>query len=613
MSTPGFHIIRLALTGSEVEDAEVRFGNGLNVVTGPSDTGKTFILQCIDYMCGAGSRPPAIPEASRYDAIEMRIKARRDNQEMTLRRSLSGGAFRLSAEGQEDRILGPQHQGDNVNTLSYFLLELTGLAGKKVRKNQRGETRTLSFRDLAHLAIISEEAVIRSSSPVLTGQYVNKTVEKSVFRLLLSGQDDSSVVAVDDSRVSEARIDAKIELLQQLIEQAQRECEELGLDASLAELQNQLSRIEAIYQQATGELSQAEMSVGEVEQSRRDTWKQLRQVESRLDVLAGLGQRFDLLNQQYISDLHRLEAISEAGIRLGQLNEERCPVCGAPAEHHDEEHQGSAEDLVTVAVACAREAQRVRTLIEDLSITQRDVAAETEELQEIRLQRQTALDTLRMEINERLRPRMQALLQGVRQSQEQRELIHHKVELLKRLDELRNIVDTLAGEQAGSPTSATNQDVPTADVEQFCREVEHRLQAWQFPDVGRVTFDSTTWDVIIGGRPRTSHGKGVRAVTHAAFSMSILSHCIRRQLPHPGIVIIDSPLVVYREPDVDEAGFTQDVKGQFFRDVAASFAESQIIVLENEAVPDALMTEFGATVIRFTGTNVGRWGFLARD
>ncbi len=63
MSHIGFVITRLALTGPNRADAELLFRRGLNVVTGPSDTGKTFAFQCIDFMLGASTPPKAIREA----------------------------------------------------------------------------------------------------------------------------------------------------------------------------------------------------------------------------------------------------------------------------------------------------------------------------------------------------------------------------------------------------------------------------------------------------------------------------------------------------------------------------------------------------------------------
>ena len=41
----GFYISQVQVTGPEKKDAIIEFSKGLNVVSGPSDTGKSYLLQ----------------------------------------------------------------------------------------------------------------------------------------------------------------------------------------------------------------------------------------------------------------------------------------------------------------------------------------------------------------------------------------------------------------------------------------------------------------------------------------------------------------------------------------------------------------------------------------
>ena len=207
MGEYGFHLVRLTLSGAGLVDADVRFGTGLNVISGPSDTGKTFILQCIDFLLGARTKPEEVPEARGYELAQLELQEKEDAASYTLTRSLHGGDFTLKRPDGREEVLAEQHAAGRVDTVSQFLLEMTGLTNKLLRTNQRGKTRSLSFRDLAHLIVISEEDILRSESPILSGQYIRRTAEKSVFRLLLSGVDDSSVVAADERRISRARVE----------------------------------------------------------------------------------------------------------------------------------------------------------------------------------------------------------------------------------------------------------------------------------------------------------------------------------------------------------------------------------------------------------------------
>lgn len=313
----GFALRRLALIGPGKAPAEVTFTRGLNVIAGPSDSGKSFIAQCLDYALGGGAAPKEIAEAEGYSSVVIDIEANSDGRIYSLERSLRGGGVRCKTNGQPDRVLAAKHQGGKEDTVSQFLLHLSGLGTKKVRTNEQGKTRPLSFRDIARLVIIDEETVIKENSPVLSGQVISKTVESGVFRLLLTGTDDSSIIAKEDSKVAKGRQAGKVELLEGLLKGTRGRLAELGEVSSLAEERDRLTRIEASIQTALVERNAAQASVVPLQTKRSTAWKALKAVESKLAVLSELQTRFDLLEQQYESDLRRLEAIAEAGVRLG--------------------------------------------------------------------------------------------------------------------------------------------------------------------------------------------------------------------------------------------------------------------------------------------------------
>ena len=229
MSKYGFKLIQLSLTGQGLEDATIPFSEGLNVIYGPSDTGKTFIVQCIDFIFGRNTPPKAIPEARGYDSISLVISPWDSPKELKLTRSLKGGALMLFAEGHLPRQLSEKHNANSVDCVSRFLLSLTGLDGKRVRKNQKGETNSISFRDLARLVVVDEEEVIGQRSPYLSGRPVSATKERSVFQLLLTGVDDSLIIAIEDPKISKARNEAKAEVIHQLLYESIKELDEMEL------------------------------------------------------------------------------------------------------------------------------------------------------------------------------------------------------------------------------------------------------------------------------------------------------------------------------------------------------------------------------------------------
>jgi predicted nuclease with TOPRIM domain len=608
----GFHIRRLALTGAGLEAAEVEFAAGLNVISGPSDTGKTFILQCIEYGLGASSRPDELPEAEAYDKVVLEIEAVSNGSRYVLERALRGGDVAVTHPDGSTEQLRAKHAAGHTDTVSHFLLQLSGMDGKEVRKNQRGVTRTLSFRDLRKLVVVSEQEVIRESSPLHTGQFTTRTAERSVFRLLLTGRDDSAVVAAEDRRESRVRVEAKSEVLQVILDQLRDQIAEQPFDGDVNSLRNQIDLLDSSYQAVEERLSERGNVMAGFEERRRSLWSRLRDIRGRLDVLSGLSERFSLLAEQYLSDLRRLEAIAEAGSRLGEIGVERCPVCGALPGHHDHEHVDNSAGPDVVTQSATAEANRIRTLMDDLDTTRQEVAIERDGLLSEQEKLQAELAEVTTAIQEELRPRAQESAIELREAASNRQQVQRSLELLERVQTLEQQIQDVQAEDVSSARQEF-ASLPTSAAEEFAQEVQARLAAWRFPDLDRVTFSDTDWDVVISGRSRTSHGKGVRAVTHAAFTTGLLRYCASRDKPHPGFVLIDSPLVVYREPDPDGVTLDASVKSAFFADLASAFGAEQVILLENDEPPDEVAARDDVNIIRFTKRGDGRYGFISTE
>ena len=130
-----------------------------------------------------------------------------------------------------------------------------------------------------------------------------------------------------------------------------------------------------------------------------------------------------------------------------------------------------------------------------------------------------------------------------------------------------------------------------ATLRGFSDEIAARLQAWGVPGADRTTFDKNDQDIISGDQKRSAHGKGVRAILHSAFTLGLAQYCFDRELPHPGFVILDSPLVTYRAPeDIEAAGedvLPASVAAQFYADVQDG-VDGQVIVLENTDPPNGV-------------------------
>jgi hypothetical protein len=186
----------LHVSGPNTEPANADFLPGLNVINGPSNTGKSHILRLIDYVLGAQNPPEPIAEQALYDLVHLGV-AMDDGSEKTLVRALQGGEIRI-IDGLIKARPEPK-QGVSVSarhsakvSLSKILLEQLGAAGARIQTKAAGATRDLSFRDLDSYALFNETKIQAETSPVLSGQYILKPAETAVFKYILTGVDDSA-------------------------------------------------------------------------------------------------------------------------------------------------------------------------------------------------------------------------------------------------------------------------------------------------------------------------------------------------------------------------------------------------------------------------------------
>jgi hypothetical protein len=130
-----------------------------------------------------------------------------------------------------------------------------------------------------------------------------------------------------------------------------------------------------------------------------------------------------------------------------------------------------------------------------------------------------------------------------------------------------------------------------------------------------------TSDVTIGGKERADSGKGVRAILHAAVNVATLIFCRERGLPHPGFLVLDTPLLTYREPLTSKYGELSEDEAEikrtslathFYNHLANLEGLGQIIIIENSDPPSDL--DKPPNIEIFTGRrDSGRFGlFIAK-
>lgn len=602
----GFYIREMRLTGSEVDDAFIKFERGLNIVSGASNTGKTYIFQCIEYMMGASQPPKKIHEARKYTHILMEIETN-DKVVISLKHQINDKIIYAAFTSIDnfDKIqkyipLDIKHDATNNDNISMFFLNRIGVKDiVSLKKNKNGEKQTLSFRNICHLTNIDELSIIKEISPILSGQYVSATAEKSIFKYFLSGVDDEKCDQIEDVKLRKAKIHSVIDFISEEI---------ATFNETLQNVENELSICETMEQD---DLIALEAEIEEFENNLKAKLAQKKQLNKQIDEklsekqrLQALQDRFGLLEQHYHSDLERLQFIEEGADFILQVEKVPCPVCHSNMNTIDLT-PAISDDLT---LAYQNEQQKIEMQLLDLKDTVKSLMTQISLIDIEVAELQNLLNLVDNEITN-IKPQLKLFKAIIKRNENYIKLNNQKEYIAAEIS--RKTALKVAYEEnskKAQPLLQYKGEVSSELLDDFCAEIEETLTDWCFDEFGKVTFDKKTFDIKIGDKERGSFGKGYRAFLYAAFIISIMRYTIKNQLVHPGVVILDSPLVTLKEKETG-ADVPDKMQNAMFNDLAKNNAEQQVIIFENKQ--PTVPIEGKVNRIVFTKDyNAGRYGFF---
>jgi hypothetical protein len=615
MSKAGLRLRHLGFHGPKRPPAEVAFGPGLNVIYGASETGKSFIVETIDFMLGGRTPLRDIPERVGYDRVLLALETI-TGEGFTLLRSVDGGGFRaytgvhLEPPTEEAQFteLADQHSEKSPHNLSRFLLERCALDGKRIRRNKAGETNSLSFRYLARLLIVTETRITEQRSPLVDDNPTADTPNFATFKLLLTGVDDSALVGSKSKTVEDQSREAQVDLLSQMLSEHRKRLGELTKDPD--DLDDHLQKIESALSEHGEHLAATEGDYRSLVDRRRELRARLEEGRDRRSEIGSLLERFSLLERHYVSDLARLRGIEEAGTLFEVLAQAPCPLCGAQPAHHrlDSECDGN----ITVVVLAARaEIDKIALLRTELSQTIKALMREDTTFAKRLPKVEEQLKTVSAEVDRLIAPKLATLRATYAELADKRGRVREAMALLRTIENIESRRTNIGNSSEDrKESSISDGDLSTTIGEAFAQQVEVILKEWHFAEAERVYFDAKSRDLVIAGKARTARGKGLRAITHAAFTIALLEYCRAKETPHPGFVILDSPLLAYRAPEGPEDDLAgTDLDERFYSYLANLPTDVQVIIVEN-IDPPVTMRQRSQVTMFSKNPKGGRYGFF---
>jgi len=341
-SRRGIRVRRLRLVGPDRHygvdfiDRETGDLNSLSVIAGAISTGKSSVLEFIDYCLGASDYPRHQEVIAKV--LHAFVEVELSGVPYVIERSLGDQSTHVFLRpGTFDDGAGPPVERRPIkppgspDSLSSLLLMHCGLEGVQLREaptQVNSGTDPLSFRDLMGLCFLPNERVA-SKSLLFENQHMKQLKLRQVVDVVFDVHDDRAVdlgQRIKDLETRLARARVAYEAAQQIVEEQRlggRTELEMARDRAAEEL-----AVVAREQEATDQRVAAAAGFAEAQRQRHQAAaEEARRADAMLRDRATQLRRMIPLRAQYAADVAKLTMLTEAHQLFDPLQIKVCPAC----------------------------------------------------------------------------------------------------------------------------------------------------------------------------------------------------------------------------------------------------------------------------------------------
>ena len=542
---------------------------------------------------------------------------------ITLRSSSLGGdiykaeghLLKVNPESDGYTVLKRKHV--NAPNVSKYILDASGFSEAKLLKNERAEKTPFSLRMMMRYLLIDEARIIDEKSVILSHNRKVTAEDKSLLKFLLTGVDGSSVEQVRSGGELKAALNGKIELLTQMATGLQ---EHIDTTLDISDLPEILKDAEQERDAILDFFGLQKTALDESINNFRSLTESVRILESETSDLQAMHSRFLELLAVYKSDIDRLQGLEEGSFLVMHFAQLNCPLCGADREHQKHDHGLSQIEEQSLAI----EAEINKIQLESIELEEAIESArcEIEANRDLLTNMKNKLTADEIGLKTAKIRSSDASTAFINSNNRIRE-IEGELRLRDQLSTLESQIDVLSETEIKTRQKAgdidTGVELTESEAYELSKIIKEILLAWKFPHAEAVHFNQKDQDIVVNGKRRKDNGAGIRSLLHSAFKISVLVHSIRNDRPHPGFVILDSPLLAYREAEendqygeltneeieVKKAG----VASAFYEHLNSLKGQAQFIVIENHKSDEEVVSPYPN--VQFTrNPKLGRSGLF---
>lgn len=583
----------------------------VNIIYGPSNSGKSYIINCIDFMF-FGDSTPFTKNSTGYDTIHMTVETSTGIGLEFKRKIIDGkkgekGDTKIEVISSSQDIRSGDYTKGDFNAM---MLRVMGIEeAHKIIAFHDFRSERLSLRYLSHIFFLDENVIFTGKPVIDNPKYAKPYAAMSIVNFLLTGDDLKSIIpeiSAKDREIRRIKKDAIVAYIYDKKENLRQQKEDLestlnresekGLDDKIDATVLQIASIEKQIKDQTARSS--------------ELLSEIYEISAKLEEATFLRNRYKVLHSQYNSDLKRLHFIIEGdNSQKKKVKMVECPFCGSKMDRN-------AEETKAYAAASEKEIETVTEHIEDLKLAEKDIQDQIDGLEEKIKQLNEENDTFIHQINQQLQPRAQELLRALNSYK-------RIVEIKKELSAIEvlsfglgaDALEKEAQDDGESPMYDPNPYLINAGWQKWSDLFETMVQACAYPGKPSARLSIETHDAVVGAKFKKDEGKGYRAFLNVLVLFSLMKTLETQGVYRPGLMVLDSPILSLKEKKAKFKITAADkadpgMRESLFQYLVDNCGDNQIIIAENEIPETDNMDYSKAKLIGFGQEEGDREGFL---
>lgn len=583
--------------------------NGLNIIYGPSNTGKSLVLDCIDFLMGSkgrneNNRSEESISYKRLSKSELKIASIAlsidvNGKEVQLTRNIDSAD--ISVVSDVDTISSGTYslKGSKKKPAIYKVwLALLGIEDDvQIVMKADGSPQGLTLRTFHHTFLINESRIVAENSVMKNGIGYNKNIPvPTVSALVYLAASKTYVLPKKDDVTSEAVIIAKKSTALQMYDRSVSALAERKFVAMIeTDDVRSVAEIKADIDILLAEISAAEDVLNQVTETSRELASHISDIDEKLAECKMLKNRYTSLRTQYESDIRRLTFIAEGDSHKSKIPQmEHCPFCNGELKKQQ------SESCIDAAVA---EVKKIEIKINDLRSADAEIDREeatfTEKRNRLVDERREVQALIRGELKpkvETLRTRMVSYTAALERAKAA-EMVEAFTKILKEQYETLTADNEPKVEEPKFNVLSVIDEHLTTPLSTLLETILKECNYYNYVD---ARFENSLCDVVVNGSDKMSQGKGFRAFLNSVMAIAIQEWLINCNVFPPHLLVMDSPILSLkeREENVGTQVTSNSMRCGLFSYMVKHQQNRQTIILENE-IPD--INYNGANLIHFTG------------